>query len=100
MVSSVPKDDQRVPLLLRLQRHLLLQRHGRRRRPEAVRGHEHLRHAVRRHGEEHPLRGTVALALIRWVCIVSWGVLCPAVPLNFSPSLRRDATRTPASCSP
>lgn len=61
MASSVPEDDQRVPLLLRLQRHLLLQRHGRCRRPEAVRRHEHLRHAVRRRREEHPLRGTAGL---------------------------------------
>lgn len=59
--SSVPEDCQRVPLLLRVQRHGLLQRDGRLRHPPAVRCHEHLRHTVRRRRQERPLRGKFSL---------------------------------------
>ena len=63
MSNSVPEGGQRIPFLLRLQRHCLLQHDGRRRCPEAVCRNEHLRHAVRRPRQVHPLRGMVSCSL-------------------------------------
>jgi hypothetical protein len=60
---------------------------------------------VRRHRQEHPVRGTVAwLSVFQFHDFFSFrGALFSAAADRSSPSLRcarRDATRTPASCTP